>query len=177
MSLVFGLFAALLATLIRQWVRDYMYVFQRYSDPLKSARLQQYLHEGSEGWYMPVVAEAVPGVLHVSLFLFVVGLCDSVLHIDTTVGISTAIPIGTGGLLYIFTMIALVIYPQSTYQNSFSGLIWFVAQKLRRRRYKDRGLDGELKSLSSNMAQGQMQLTMEETGAQGARQAGKPMAC
>jgi hypothetical protein len=163
MSLVFGLFAALLATLVQQWVRDYMHVFQRYSDPLKSAGLRQYLHEGSEGWYMPVVAEAVPGVLHVSLFLFFVGLCDSVLHLDRTVGISTTIPIGIGGLLYVFTTIAPVIYPQSPYQNSFSGLIWFVAQKLRRRRYKDRGLDGELRSVSSNMAEGQMQLAMEET--------------
>ena len=54
---------------------------------------------------MPVVAEAVPDVLHVSLFLFFVGLCDSVPHIDTTVGISTAIPIGTGGLLYVCTII------------------------------------------------------------------------
>ena len=56
MSLIFSLIAALLAILVQQWVRDYMHVFQRYSDPLKSARLRQYLYEGSEGWYMPVVA-------------------------------------------------------------------------------------------------------------------------
>ena len=41
MSLVFSLSAALLATLVQQWVRDYMHVFQRYSNPLKSARLRQ----------------------------------------------------------------------------------------------------------------------------------------
>ena len=52
MSLVFSLSAALLATLVQQWVRDYMHVFQRYSNPLKSARLRQYLYEGVEGWYM-----------------------------------------------------------------------------------------------------------------------------
>ena len=163
MSLVFGLFSALLATLVQQWVRDYMHVFQRYSDPLKSSRLRQYLHEGSEGWCMPVVAEAVPGLLHVSLFLFFVGLCDSVLNINTTVGVSTIIPVGVGGLLYVFTTIAPVIYPQSPYQNSFSGIIWYLAQKFRWRRYKDRGFDGDLKSVSPNMAQGQMQLAMEET--------------
>ncbi|KAH9011889.1 hypothetical protein EDB84DRAFT_1278882 [Lactarius hengduanensis] len=37
MSLVFSITAALLATLVQQWVRDYMHVFQRYSNPLKSA--------------------------------------------------------------------------------------------------------------------------------------------
>ena len=38
MSLVFCLFAALLAALVQQWVRDYMHVLQRNSNPLKSAR-------------------------------------------------------------------------------------------------------------------------------------------
>ena len=52
MSLVFSLSAILLATLIQQWVQDYMHVFQRYSNPLKSARLRQYLYEGAEGWYI-----------------------------------------------------------------------------------------------------------------------------
>ena len=70
MSLIFSLSAALIATLVQQWVRDYMHVFQRYSHPLKSARIRQYLCEGVEGWYMPVVAESVPGLVHVSLFLF-----------------------------------------------------------------------------------------------------------
>ena len=77
MSLVFSLSAALLATLVQQWVRDYMHVFQRYSNPLKSARLRQYLYEGVEEWYMPMVARSVPGLVHVSLFLFFLGLCDS----------------------------------------------------------------------------------------------------
>ncbi|KAH8995833.1 hypothetical protein EDB86DRAFT_2920766, partial [Lactarius hatsudake] len=39
MSLVFSISTALLATLVQQWVRDYMHVFQRYSNPLRGARL------------------------------------------------------------------------------------------------------------------------------------------
>jgi len=163
MALIFSLLTAFLAILVQQWVRDYMDVFQRYSDPLKSARLRQYLHEGCEGWYMPVVAESVPGLLHVSLFLFFVGLCDSVFNINTTVGISTTIPIGISGLLYIFMTFAPIIYPQSPYQNSFSGLVWYLIQKCGGRRYKDRGFDAPSKLVSSNMAEGQMQLAMEET--------------
>ncbi len=71
-------------------VRDYMHVFQRYSNPLKSARLRQYLYEGAEGWYMPVVAESVPGLVHVSL-LFFLGLGDSLLAVHTTIGITTIV--------------------------------------------------------------------------------------
>ena len=161
MALAFSLSAALLAILVQQWVRDYMHVFQRYSDLQKSARMRQYLYEGSEGWYMPIAAEAVPGLLHVSLFLFFAGLADSTLNINTTIGLSTTVPIGICGLLYIFTTFAPVIYPQSPYQTSFSGVIWYAAQKLRGRRFKDR--DGESKPVSTNMAQGQMQLSMEKT--------------
>ncbi|KAI0277490.1 hypothetical protein BGY98DRAFT_918201, partial [Russula aff. rugulosa BPL654] len=117
MALIFSLTAALLAILVQQWVRDYMHVFQRYSDPLKSARLRQYLHEGSERWHMPRVADAIPGLLHISLFLFFAGLVDSLLHINTTVGLYAAIPIGIGVLLYIFTIFAPIIYPQSPYQS------------------------------------------------------------
>ncbi|KAI0252284.1 hypothetical protein BJV78DRAFT_1124890, partial [Lactifluus subvellereus] len=40
-ALVFSLSSARLAILIQQWVRDYMHVFQRYIDPLKSARLRE----------------------------------------------------------------------------------------------------------------------------------------
>ena len=161
MALAFSLSAALLAILIQQWVRNYMHVFQRYSDLQKSARMRQYLYEGSEGWYMPIAAEAVPGLLHVSLFLFFAGLADSTLDINTTIGLSTTIPIGICCLLYIFTTLAPVIYPQSPYQTSFSGVIWYVIQKFRDRRFKDR--DGESKSISTNMSQGQMQLSMEKT--------------
>ena len=163
MALIFSLSAALLAILVQQWVRDYMHVFQRYSDPLKSARLRQFLNEGSEGWYMPTLAEAVPGLLHMSLFLFFAGLVDSLLKINTTVGLSATIPIGIGVLLYIFTIFAPIIYPQSPYQSSFSGVIWYLFQKLHGRQYRDRGSNGGRKPVSSNMAEGQMQLAMEET--------------
>ncbi|KAF8489986.1 hypothetical protein F5888DRAFT_1743541 [Russula emetica] len=88
MALIFSLSSALLAILVQEWVRDYMHVFQQYSDPLKGARLRQYLHEGSKRWHMPRIAEAVPGLLHFSLFLFFAGLVDSLLNINTTVGLS-----------------------------------------------------------------------------------------
>ena len=169
MALAFSLLAALLAILVQQWVRKYMHVFQRYGDPLKSSRLRQYLYEGCEGWYMPNVAEAVPGFLHISLFLFFAGLGDSLLNINTKVALSAIVPIGVSGLLYIFTIFAPIIYPQSPYQNSFSVMFWYLFQKLRIRRFRDRGPDGEIKHVSTGMAHGQMQLAMEETAARKGR--------
>jgi hypothetical protein len=162
MSLVFSLSAALLATLVQQWVRNYMHVFQRYSNPLKSARLRQYLYDGAEGWYMPVVAESVPGLVHVSLFLFFLGLGDSLLAVNTTVGVTTIIPITICGLLYVLSMFAPVVNPQSPFRNPFSGLIWYAIRKVHPQSYSDRASSGALKTVSLKMSEGQAQLAMEE---------------
>ncbi|KAH9045202.1 hypothetical protein EDB85DRAFT_2104018, partial [Lactarius pseudohatsudake] len=102
-GLVFSISAALLATLVQGWVRNYMHVFQRYSSPLESARLRQYLFEGAVGRYMPMLAESVPGLVHVSLFFFLSGVCDSLFALNTTIGTATAIPVIACGLLYVFS--------------------------------------------------------------------------
>ena len=162
MSLIFSLLAALLATLVQQWVWDYMHMFQWYSNPLKGAQLRQYLYEGAEGWHMPVVAESVPGLVHVSLFLFFFGLGDSLLALNTTVGITTIVPITICGLMYVLSMFAPIMNPQSPFQNPFSGLIWYLRQKVHPRCYLDRASGGSFKAVSSNLSVGQMQLAMEE---------------
>jgi hypothetical protein len=140
MSLVFSLSAALLATLVQQWVRSYMRVFQRSSNPLKTSRIRLFLFEGVE--LLPVVAEAVPGLIHVSLFLFFLGLSDTILNINTTVGVTTVVPIVVCGFLYLYSVVKPLTNPQSSYRNPFSGLIWYIIRKLRHapfcRRLRDR---------------------------------------
>ena len=169
MSLVFSFLAAFLAILVQQWARNYMHVFQQYRDPLKSSRLRQYLFEAREGWYMRMVAEAVPAFLNISLIIFFISLGDSLLRINTKVAISTIILIGVSGLLYIFMVFAPIIYPQSPYQNSFSSILWYLFQKSFGRIFRDRGPDGETKPVSANLAQRRMQLAMEETVARKGR--------
>jgi hypothetical protein len=168
MALAFSLLAASLAILVQNWARDYMHVFQQYSDPLKSSRLRQFLNEGRER-SMQTVAEAVPGLLNISLLLFFAGLVDSLLNINTKVAISTIVPIGISSLLYIFMVFSAIIYPQSPCQNSISGIFWYLFQKSHGRRFRDLRSDGETKSVSANMAQGRMQLAMEETVARKSR--------
>ncbi|KAH8983280.1 hypothetical protein EDB92DRAFT_1951685 [Lactarius akahatsu] len=160
MSLVFSLSAALLATLVQQWVRDYMHVFQRYSNPLKSARLRQYLYEGAEGWYMPAVAESVPGLVHVSLFLFFVGLCNSLFALNVTIGITTVVLITVCALLYVFSTFTAIVNPQSPFQTPFSRAVWYLMQWVHPRSFSDR--DGAPKIVSSHMSEGRAQLAMEE---------------
>ncbi|KAH9990329.1 hypothetical protein BJV77DRAFT_926206, partial [Russula vinacea] len=106
MSLVFSLSAALLATLVQRWAQDYMHMFERYSNPLKIARIRQYLREGAERWRMPTIAELVPGLIHFSLLLFFIGLADFLLHAYPIVGKFTLLPIAFCATLYIVSTLA-----------------------------------------------------------------------
>ena len=158
-SLVSSLSAALLATLVQRWARYHMYVFRRYGHPLKIARIRQYLHEGVERWHMLAIAEAVPGLVHIALFLFLIGLADFLLNTCAIVGALTVLPIILCAMVYIIGTVVPLASPQSPYRTSFTGLAWFITRKLFNRRCKDRfGVDEV--TLNSNMADGQMQLAM-----------------
>ena len=138
-----------------------MHIFHRYSHPLKVARLRQYLHEGIKHWKMRAIAEAVPGLIHISLFLFFIGLADFLFSTHATMGKITIVPIAVCAMLYIISSIVPVIFPQSPYRTSFSGLAWRISRWLFRRSklFKDR-FSGIPKHLSWNMAEGQLQLAM-----------------
>ena len=168
MSLVSSLSAALLATLVQRWARDYMHIFQRYSHPLKVARIRQYLHEGVEDWYMPAIAEAVPLLVHISLSLFLLGLADFLLHTYPVVGKWTLFPITLCAALYIISSIAPVVNPQSPYRTPLTSLIWRLVRTVHKL-YKDHFCVTQKKPLSSNMANEQMELAMEESEARKGR--------
>ncbi|KAI9439395.1 hypothetical protein BJY52DRAFT_1195723 [Lactarius psammicola] len=129
-SLVCSLSAALLAILIQQWVRSYMQVFQRYDHPLKRARFRQFFFEGANR--MRTLAEAVPRLIHVSLFLFFLGLGDSMLSTNTTVGGTTIVPICFCGSFYLYSVSGHLRDLQSPYKTLISRPIFFLMQKFPR---------------------------------------------
>ena len=132
-SLICSLSAALLATLVQQWVRSYI---RKSSNPLKTARIRLFLFEGTER--IPMVAEAVPGLIHVSLILFFWGLGDLILHIDTPVFVVTVVPVVVCVCLYLYCVVAPIWNPQSPYRTPFSGIIWHLIRKLHRSPYYSR---------------------------------------
>ena len=129
-GLVCSLSAALLAILIQQWFRSYMQVFQRSDHPLQRARVRQFFFEGSEG--MQTLAKQVRRLIHVSLFLFFVGLCESMLYTNKTVGIITIVPIGLCGIFYVYIVTTRLKGLQSPYKNLVSHLIFFLSRTYQR---------------------------------------------
>jgi Family of unknown function (DUF6535) len=86
LSLAMSLTCALLATLLQQWARRYLRNTQppRYS-PHKRARIRAFFADGIEKLHMPWAVEALPTLLHTSLFLFFSGLLIFLFNIDHTV--------------------------------------------------------------------------------------------
>ena len=130
LSLICSLSAALLATLVQQWSKAYMHIFQQVSNPLRIARFRAYLFEGSKR--LPVLAEVVVGLIHISVILFFVGLSDLILQIDKAIFFIILVPITACTLLYLYCILAPMCNPQFPYQTPFSSPIWFLIQKLSR---------------------------------------------
>ncbi|KAI9442333.1 hypothetical protein H4582DRAFT_1762905, partial [Lactarius indigo] len=86
-----SLTAALAATIVQQWVRDYIHVFRRYNHPLECPRVRQFLYEGTKKWYMSAVVDALLALVHISLFLFFLGLADYLFDINTATAATTTI--------------------------------------------------------------------------------------
>ena len=134
MSLVFSLSASLLATVVQQWARSYLRVYQGPKNPLKTARVQMFFSDGLI--LMPIMAEATPGLVHASVFLFFAGLGESILNINTTVGVATIFPIFICEFVYLYSVVASLTDPQSSYRSPFSLLIWYFLPNRIRRTFK-----------------------------------------
>ena len=150
-SLVCSLSAGLLATLVQQWTRAYMRIFQQSRKPLKAGRTRQFSFEGAQS--LPTVAEFVPWLIHVSPILFFWRLVDLIFQIDKTVFITTVVPILVCVCLYLYCMIEPMRNPQSPYRTPFSGFIWALIQKLRRRSHYRRSRDNGAKPTSMEVRQ------------------------
>ncbi|KAH9057273.1 hypothetical protein EDB87DRAFT_1686554 [Lactarius vividus] len=85
MSLVISLTCALLATLLQQWARRYLKVTQPRYSPHKRARIRAFFAEGVDKFLLPWAVEALPTLLHVSLFLFFAGLVVFLCNVNLTI--------------------------------------------------------------------------------------------
>ena len=85
MSLVISLTCALLATLLQQWARRYLKVTQPRYSPHKRARIRAFFAEGVDKFLLPWAVEALPTLLHLSLFLFFAGLAVFLWNVNLTI--------------------------------------------------------------------------------------------
>ena len=85
LSLVISITCALLATLLQQWARRYLKATQPRYSLHKRARMRSFFAEGFEKSLLPLAVEALPALLHLSLFLFFAGLGVFLCNVDLTI--------------------------------------------------------------------------------------------
>ena len=85
LSLVISITCALLATLLQQWARRYLKVTQPRYSPHKRARIRAFFAEGVNKFLLPWAVEALPTMLHLSLFLFFAGLAVFLWNVNLTI--------------------------------------------------------------------------------------------
>ncbi|KAI0310704.1 hypothetical protein OF83DRAFT_1043228, partial [Amylostereum chailletii] len=75
-SLFLSLAVALSSTLVQQWSRRYLHAARRRGPPHKRGPIHSFLLKGMKQFRIEQAVEVMIGLLHVSVFLFLIGLVD-----------------------------------------------------------------------------------------------------
>ncbi|KAH9057767.1 hypothetical protein EDB87DRAFT_1536607, partial [Lactarius vividus] len=120
LSLILSLICALAATLMQQWARRYLQLAQSQTALHKRARTRAYLFEGVQTFRLSQAVEAVPAVLHVSVFLFFAGLVDFLFSIDGVVAHAMFGVVVFFGAIYLLLTFLPNVRPNCPYRTPFS---------------------------------------------------------
>ncbi|KAI0260829.1 hypothetical protein BC834DRAFT_973124 [Gloeopeniophorella convolvens] len=124
LSLVISLTCALLATLLQQWARRYLRLARPACALHKRARIRNYLKEGVDKFYLPSVVEALPGLLHASVFLFFIGLSVFLAGINNIVFTAIVSCISASAGLYLLASLIPLFRHDTPYHTPLSTLFW-----------------------------------------------------
>ena len=126
LSLTISLGCALLATLLKQWVRRYVKITQPRYCPHKRARIRSFFAEGINRLHLPWAVEVLPTLLHISVFLFFGGLLIYLFNIDLTVFTAVVGWIGFCTAVYACITFMPIFRHDSPYYAPLSSTIWFL---------------------------------------------------
>ncbi|KAH9055209.1 hypothetical protein EDB87DRAFT_1347383 [Lactarius vividus] len=128
LSLILSLSCALLATLMQQWARRYSEYAQHRGAPRRRARIRAYMFEGVEKFRLSQAVEAIPLLLHTSVFLFFAGLVDFLLPINEVVAFSALGCVVVFALIYAVLTLLPSLHLNCPYRTSLSGITYISLQ-------------------------------------------------
>ncbi|KAH9956846.1 hypothetical protein BJV74DRAFT_873828 [Russula compacta] len=128
LSLCLSLTCALVATMMQQWSRNFLRMAQEHrSDPAARVRLRAFAFDGVSKFHMSHALGLVPLLLHISVFLFFLGMVDFLFPINDAVAFVVV------GFIISMTCIYLLltIFPLSCldfpYSTPLSPIVWRLA--------------------------------------------------
>ncbi|KAI9453858.1 hypothetical protein BJY52DRAFT_1287207 [Lactarius psammicola] len=117
-------------TLQQHWARRYLHLTQPQCAVHKRARIRSFFAEGVNRFHIAFAVEAIPALLHTSVFLFLTGLVISLFTIHHTIAWIIFAATIVGGLVYTAITVMPVFYHNSPYHSPLSALVWGVPRKV-----------------------------------------------
>ncbi|KAI0299554.1 hypothetical protein BC826DRAFT_893751, partial [Russula brevipes] len=125
LSLCLSLTCALVATLMQQWSRNYLQMAQGHrTDPAAQARLRAFAFDGVSKFHMSHALGLVPLLLHISVFLFFLGLVEFLFPINNTVTLVVLSFVLTMACIYLLLTIIPFSCLNFPYSTPLSPLVW-----------------------------------------------------
>ncbi|TFK41929.1 hypothetical protein BDQ12DRAFT_719952 [Crucibulum laeve] len=151
LSLSFSLACALSATLVEQWTRSFLHATDKRAGSQDRARINAYLFQGLEKFGMPTVVEAIPTLLHISLFLFFAGLVFFLLPLNAALGYLVLAVMVICCALYLLITLLPIIYHDCPYRTPISSTWWRILQIFGLLKHEDP--DGIVQPLTCSMSE------------------------
>jgi Family of unknown function (DUF6535) len=126
LSLGFSITSALAATMVQQWSRNYVQAIERHAAPHNRARIRSYYYDGVRRFNMATFVDAVPILLHISVFLFFAGLFKFLSSVNNIVANTILAIILIHTVLYATITILPIIYHDCPYQSPLSRHFWLI---------------------------------------------------
>lgn len=128
-SLLFSLSTALLAVLVKQWLQAYTkYTF---GTPQDQARSREFRFIALRRWHVLTIIGLLPILLHLSLFIFFIGLVVFLFNLNTIIGSVVAGVASAAYTMYFVTTLLPIWIPTCAYQIPFSYWAFVIMQHFR----------------------------------------------
>ena len=127
----------MLATFVQKWARRYIRITQRsrYS-PHKRARLRAFFSDGVDKWHVSWAIEALPTLLHISLFLFLIGTLIYLFTTNRIVFGNVVWWVVLSIVAYLTITLLPIFRPNSPYYAPLSSPIWYIYVTIRYTAFK-----------------------------------------
>ena len=113
---------------MQQWARRYQELAHSHGAPHRRGRIRAYIFDGIRKFGMTRAVATMPLLLHISVFLFFVGLVEFLFPTNTTVSYSTLALVVAFALAYAIITISPNLYLNCPYATPLSGVTWRLSQ-------------------------------------------------
>ena len=115
---------------MHQWARHYQQSVESNSIPNKRARIRSFLKEGVETFGVTGLVNAIPVLLHISVFFFMVGIFEFLHSMNSPIAYLTIGIVGVFlGFYLIFTLLP-ILHENCPYRTPLSVICWRILQSV-----------------------------------------------